>query len=192
MKCPNCERPLPAGKARCLYCGAEATSAETVTPSDSNADDPLTPPDGSPSHVRLDDLPEELRQQVVQALHSAKTQPAVEEAAPADTTRGTAGADRMHRVTKALESIQQRFNDDRIDYDEYRELVLHHLKRFLEGLDPKAALGFVLNDLKSSDLGRFIDDAIYKSLCSAQLSATVPPVEKTKTWTFGIFRKRKS
>ena len=192
MKCPNCERPLPAGKARCLYCGAAATSVETVTPSDSNADDPLIPTDGSPSHVRLDDLPEELRQQVVQALHSAKTTPAAEEAAPADTTRGTAGADRMHRVSKALDSIQQRFNEDRIDYDEYRELVLHNLKRFLEGLDPKAALGFVLNDLKSSDLGRFIDDAIYKSLCSAQLSATVPPVEKTKTWTFGIFRKRKS
>jgi hypothetical protein len=195
MKCPDCGRPLPAGKARCLYCGAAANSAGPETASSPRSAGPGSPTDQSETQVRLDDLPEDLRRQVLHALHSQKTDAAAEENAPrppeAPMNGLPAEADEMPGVLKALESIRQSFQDDRIDYDEYRELVLQNLYRFLDGLDPKAALGFVLNDLKHSDLGRFVDDAIYKSLCRAQLSAAVPPVEKIRPWAFGIFRKKR-
>ena len=96
----------------------------------------------------------------------------------------------MHGALKTLEGIQEGFSADRIDYDEYREMVLQTLMKFMDGLEPKAALAFVLNELKPSALNPFIDDAIYNALCRKTLALSVPPVEKPKPWAFGIFRKQ--
>ena len=52
------------------------------------------------------------------------------------------------------------------------------------------ALAFVLNELKSSALNPFIDDAIYNALCRKTLALNVPPAEKPKPFAFGIFRKK--
>jgi hypothetical protein len=138
--------------------------------------------------VRLDDLPEGLREQVIQAVQKTKPELAVEEPRSSEPEDPSAAeSERLQGVSEILEGMRQSFDADRIDYDEYREMVLQHLKRFLEDLDPKAALGFVLNDLRASELGRFVDDSIYKSLCGKLLAAAVPPVEKPRRRRFRIF-----
>jgi hypothetical protein len=187
-----------AGKKRCVYCGAAAQmAAGSEMPPVPDAQHQPSPQNDDSVYVRLDDLPEELRRRVEQALHSKKPEVAVTveetvstgpEMAPPDRP---AIADGIESVSKTLESMRQSFDADRIDYDEYREMVLRTLKQFLEGMEPKTALGFVLNELKTSTLDRYIDEAIYNTLCAGMLTAATPPVEKPKPWSFGIFRKKR-
>jgi hypothetical protein len=199
MQCPQCERRLPQGKDRCMYCGSVvSTATDAALPSGTDCHRPRTPENpvaengafGTALDISLraclDKLPSVFRADVEAALRAGPTPPTDLPAV------GTAAlGDSIDTARLTLACLKQGFDTDRIDYDEYRELVLQALRQFVENLDKKTGLDFVLKGLKSSPLAPYLDDAIYKSLCGQVLAAAVAPVKKESSWNFGIFRKKR-
>lgn len=93
MRCPACGRNLPAGKERCLYCGARAAEDPPKAQSDEKTMKGVnvlrqkvertivSPAGGGKEEVyfSLNELPESLRQKVEEALGGGGGKSAVEE-----------------------------------------------------------------------------------------------------------------
>lgn len=191
--CPQCDRLVDAEKPRCLYCGAAlAPAGQPVASVDA-------PPGRSSSAgedrkagtVNLHDLSPELRRRVEDALRSGTGSglPAV------PVEEKPAREDPIPTMLTAIGRIKESFDADRIDYDEYRTMVVDILMPFIETLSLRDRMNFVFQELQQSELHPYLDEDIFKSLSARVLSAATkiddePAAGKSKKRKrFRLFRR---
>jgi len=204
--CPQCDRLVDGAKPRCLYCGALLPSAAEPPP----AGRPDSDPAGSPScaqtspstripsdepetvSVNLQDLPPDLRSRVLEALRSRKTAAAAVEAPnPAPQP-----AQSLDAVLAAIRQLKNGFDADRLDYDEYRSLVVDTLMQYVETLPARDRMNFVFQELPQTDCAAFVDEAVFKALSGRVLAAATQQFRqesaapgKKKRKRFRLFRR---
>lgn len=190
--CPQCNRLVDSAKPRCLYCGAPIRIvAQPPSAAPANQADILSSDGRDTGSVNLHDLPAELRGRVMETLRNRKT--------------GSAAVEAVEKIQKckhspddilaAIRQLNDSFAADRLDYDEYRALVVDTLMQYVETLPEKDRMSFVFQELEKSDFAAFIDESIFKTLSARVLAAAIQTLNnsdltgKIKRKRFRLFRR---
>lgn len=202
--CPQCDRLVDAEKPRCLYCGAilaqrgnpRSAPPPVSAPAEPNPDcrfhSSPAPCRGRPNVLSVDlcDLPPALRNRIDDTNGGAT---------PRDPVQTPC---KMHKrdlspasILKMLTQIKESFDNDRLDYDEYRSLAVDALLQHIAGLNVRDRMNFVFQELKESDLASLIDEPIFNALSAKVLAAATKTANesaephKKKRKLFRLFRR---
>jgi len=203
--CPQCNRLVDRDKPRCLYCGAplqtpgepppgrpDSDSSETLPSARTNPSTRNPSEERETGSVNLQDLPPDLRSRVLEVLRNRRT-----DAAAAETPEtAPQPAQSLDAMLAAIRQLKNGFEADRLDYDEYRRLVVDTMMQYVETLPARDRINFAVQELPQSDCAAFVDESVFKALSGRVLAAATRQFEKEsaapgkkKRKRFRLFRR---
>ena len=176
MKCPKCSRNSPDDKKACMYCG-ESLDDRTVpeddpTVTDDNnipvqsediwkdIDEPETPALPDTMELTHENIPHEDPEIETPHQDTMITNDSLDD----DILIETLTELPLDRALNLLKGFKESFDRSQIKTAEYQKLVMEVIKDYISPMDDKTKINFVANDIKESELYKYLNDEIYKSL----------------------------
>lgn len=172
MQCPKCNHKISDSSKSCLYCGAPITSdaapAKTVAFADKNSLFIQTEITHNGKNVKLEDLPQDIRQKVEEALRQGKKEAIIEKTSTVSNSLDavTSKADIMplEKITSVLAKMKDSLDRGQMTPEVYEPMALSVIRDYLAGLDDKAQLTFLDNTLDGIELHKYMTEEMFKKL----------------------------
>ena len=174
MECPKCGRQISAKKEKCMYCGASASgrSPSTINHKVSKNGNMIIS-DVHDEAETLQDLPDQVRSKIEDALREGKNEVLIKEESPIvhDAEQEVPVVASLERVLTLLSKMKDTLEDGKIDSSAYDRMALDMIRDYISTLPEDLRLNFVVHEITQSELFGYINEDILRDLRAFVLSS---------------------
>jgi hypothetical protein len=191
MQCPKCKHTISDASKTCLYCGVpianDAAPVKTVAFADKNnlfiqTEKTKTEIMHNGRNVKLEDLPQDIRQKVEEALRQGKQEAIIEKTSTVSNSLDavTSKADIMplEKITSVLARMKDSLDCGQMKPEVYEPMALSIIRDYLATLDDKAQLTFLDNTLPGIELHKYMTERMFTKLRPLVISSLVDKAKK--------------
>ncbi len=183
MQCPKCNHTISDKSESCLYCGApmagNATARQSVVFADKNS---LFVQTQETRELKIEDLPENLRGSVEEAIRQGKKEVVVKENtaishSPENTSPKTDSLP-SEKLLPVLTKMKDLLNNGQMQAADYERMTLSIITEHLSNLDDQAKLACIDPGNKDIALHQYVNEAMLKKLKSFVIKAIADKEKK--------------
>lgn len=193
MQCPKCKHTISDQSKSCLYCGApiasNVTPVKTFAFADKNSvfiqtEKTQTEIMRDGKNVKLEDLSQDIRQKVEEALRQGKKEVVLEKTSTVSNSldAATSKADIMplEKISSVLARMKDSLDSGQMKPEAYEPMALSVIGDYLATLDDKAQLTFLDNTLDGIELHKYMTEEMFKKLRPMVINSLVDKAKKRR------------